>query len=477
MTANARIPRALMLAMVLGLALLVLAAPRASAETVTSSNPTPIVIPDSGPATPYPSVTVVTGARGSVQDVNVTLRNMTHTYWQDLLIRVEAPDGTSVCLVDNFGGGAEATNDTITFDDEAGRPFSVPTETGSYRPECGSLSDFDGIDPNGQWRLFVYDDARLDSGVIAGGWTLTLEVDDRDRDGVLDANDNCVDDPNPQQENNDGDSQGDACDADDDNDTVADVADNCERVANPQQENNDGDSQGDACDADDDNDTVEDSTDNCQFTANTEQENNDGDSQGDVCDADDDNDSVADVADNCDRVANTDQENNDGDAQGDVCDRDDDNDGLEDGSDNCQFAPNPGQRDSDEDGRGDACDDQFDSTVGKATGGGFIVAGGGKVHLSVSAKSDGGRLTGTCVVTAGKLKIKCLDVDGYFQSPTSDRVVIVGDAEQDGVATRYRIELEDRGEPGRNDRFTVETDAGFAATGVLSGGNLQVHRK
>jgi hypothetical protein len=31
----------------------------------------------------------------------------------------------------------------------------------------------------------------------------------------------------------------------------------------------------------------------------------------------------------------------------------------------------------------------------------------------------------------------------------SDRVVLFGDAVHDGAATRYRIELEDLGEPGR----------------------------
>ncbi len=61
---------------------------------------------------------------------------------------------------------------------------------------------------------------------------------------------------NTGQANNDGDAEGDACDADDDNDTVADTGDNCQTVANTGQANNDGDAEGDACDGDDDNDTV-----------------------------------------------------------------------------------------------------------------------------------------------------------------------------------------------------------------------------
>ena len=45
---------------------------------------------------------------------------------------------------------------------------------------------------------------------------------DSDADGVPDAADNCPGDPNPDQENNDGDAEGDVCDADDDNDGLSD---------------------------------------------------------------------------------------------------------------------------------------------------------------------------------------------------------------------------------------------------------------
>ena len=84
---------------------------------------------------------------------------------------------------------------------------------------------------------------------------------------------------------------------DSDNDGILDEDDNCPTVANPGQENNDGDSEGDACDADDDNDGVLDVDDNCQFTANPGQENCDGDAEGDACDSDDDNDGCADEGD------------------------------------------------------------------------------------------------------------------------------------------------------------------------------------
>ncbi|NIQ19451.1 MAG: hypothetical protein GTN95_04450 [Gammaproteobacteria bacterium] len=86
---------------------------------------------------------------------------------------------------------------------------------------------------------------------------------------------------------------------DGDGDRVPDVLDNCPEVANPDQADNDGDGQGDACDADDDDDGVPDGRDNCPLDANPGQEDNDGDGLGDACDPDDDNDGVADGADAC----------------------------------------------------------------------------------------------------------------------------------------------------------------------------------
>jgi len=184
---------------------------------------------------------------------------------------------------------------------------------------------------------------------------------DSDGDGVPDATDNCPLVANPTQANNDGDSQGDACDTDDDNDGVGDTTDNCPLMSNPNQANNDGDAQGDVCDTDDDNDGVGDTTDNCPLMSNPNQANNDGDAQGDVCDNDDDNDGVGDTTDNCPLMSNADQTNTDGDSQGDACDTDDDGDGVSDGTDNCPLMPNADQTDTDHDGIGDACDSITDT--------------------------------------------------------------------------------------------------------------------
>jgi hypothetical protein len=103
---------------------------------------------------------------------------------------------------------------------------------------------------------------------ISGLWmetSVTVAVES-DTDGIYDPYDNCPYVSNANQANLDGDSMGDACDADDDNDNVIDVFDFCPQTYDPSQADYDLDGTlgtqpppgatvgGDACDADDDSD-------------------------------------------------------------------------------------------------------------------------------------------------------------------------------------------------------------------------------
>jgi hypothetical protein len=116
---------------------------------------------------------------------------------------------------------------------------------------------------------------------------------DIDGDGVLNEADNCPSASNPDQEDNDTDSIGNACDAcpnDSDNDVDGDGicgdADNCPAIANPLQDDADGDGTGNACDDDMDGDGIPNSSDNCPTAANPGQEDTDGDGTGDACELD-----------------------------------------------------------------------------------------------------------------------------------------------------------------------------------------------
>lgn len=198
---------------------------------------------------------------------------------------------------------------------------------------------------------------------------------DADSDGVRDADDNCVNDANPNQADIDNDGLGDACDSQNDIDTdgdgVADIHDNCPSIANASQADSDQDQIGDACDADQagdaDGDEIADSVDNCPNVANADQADTDDDGLGDACDSftDRDQDQIADSQDNCPDIANADQSDLDADGTGDACDttdnRDNDNDGVINSADNCPDISNAGQADADNDGIGDACDASNDT--------------------------------------------------------------------------------------------------------------------
>ncbi len=180
---------------------------------------------------------------------------------------------------------------------------------------------------------------------------------DKDGDGIEEAapgSDNCPLVQNAGQENTDGEGEGNACDADDDNDGVLDGDDNCPFDVNPDQAAMIPQLNG-ACLADTDKDGVPDNADNCANVANADQLNTDGEGEGNACDADDDNDSVPDVNDNSPLAANPDQKDTDGDGMGDASDPDDDNDTVLDAGDNCSLMANPDQADVNNDGFGDVC--------------------------------------------------------------------------------------------------------------------------
>jgi Ca2+-binding RTX toxin-like protein len=174
-----------------------LPAQTAAAQT-SFANSAPIVIPDLGPATPYPSTISVSGLSAAVTDVDVTLNNVTHTFPDDIDALLVGPQGQKVIVMSDAGGFDPITDTTLSFDDSA--PVFVPDDTtpapGTYKPtdsvEMGEENDtftapapggpystalaaFNGSDPNGTWSLYVFDDAAPDSGDIEG-WSLRIAV-------------------------------------------------------------------------------------------------------------------------------------------------------------------------------------------------------------------------------------------------------------------------------------------------------------
>ena len=124
---------------------------------------------------------------------------------------------------------------------------------------------------------------------------VTVEDVDTDGDGILDANDNCVSEPNADQLDTDGDTVGNVCDLDDDNDGVVDNED-AFPLDSAESVDTDSDGVGNNADQDDDGDGVVDSLDAFPLDP-SETMDTDLDGIGNNADTDDDNDGVLDSVD------------------------------------------------------------------------------------------------------------------------------------------------------------------------------------
>ena len=165
----------------------------AMTTTLTPANSRYIHIPWGGAAEPYPSTIYLNSIPGLIRALTVTLHDLNHTYPADLTVLLVGPNGRSVVLMSNAGGGVDVDGVTVTFNDVG---VSLPisdaiTSTLVYRPTNygiasqlpdpapagpygGSLSTFYGQSPNGAWRLYIADSVYSDGGSVAGGWSLHL---------------------------------------------------------------------------------------------------------------------------------------------------------------------------------------------------------------------------------------------------------------------------------------------------------------
>jgi len=152
-----------------------------------------ITINDNAAATPYPSTLTVAGLAGTVSKVTATMIGFGHSFPSDVSILLVGPQGQAVVLMSRAGGSVGITNTRLTFDDSAASvlpQFSFIAD-GTYMPTdykasdtffpvvppapySHALSAFNGSNPNGTWSLFVQDDQSQNSGVITGGWVLSI---------------------------------------------------------------------------------------------------------------------------------------------------------------------------------------------------------------------------------------------------------------------------------------------------------------
>jgi hypothetical protein len=118
------------------------------------------------------------------------------------------------------------------------------------------------------------------------------------------------------------------------------------------------------------------------------------------------------------------------------------------------------------------------STPGQVTGGGQIMMPPtDKVSFGFNAQSDGRTTKGNCNVIDHdkKIHIKCDNVQSLVVVGT--HATFFGQADQNGVTTNYRIDVDDLADPGAGmDTFKIQTDQGYVAGGFLTAGDIQIHK-
>jgi subtilisin-like proprotein convertase family protein len=116
------------------------------------------------------------GGIGRITDLNVSL-DITHTYDEDLTVRLVSPAGTSVLLFSGVGGGGDDFDGT-TFDDAATETIGNGTApfAGTFRP-VEALSAFNGENAHGFWTLQVVDNSSADFGTL-NEWGLSILGDE-----------------------------------------------------------------------------------------------------------------------------------------------------------------------------------------------------------------------------------------------------------------------------------------------------------
>jgi len=115
-------------------------------------------------------------------------------------------------------------------------------------------------------------------------------------------------------------------------------------------------------------------------------------------------------------------------------------------------------------------------TEAHVTGGGWILGPtGGQVSFGFEANRDERDTKGNCTVIdhAADVYVKCLTVDTVVQTAT--HAYFEGQAEVNGEVERYRIDVDDLGEPSLGDTYKIATDS-YTAVGPLLGGNIQIHQ-
>ena len=146
-------------------------------------------------AAPYGSTINVSGLSGVITDLKVNLNNFSQPIPSNVDILLVNPNGKSIMLLSDRTS-TSLNNVNLSFSTTATQFPSDPITSGTYRPinsdiirdfmpfpaplstyydQTNSLTGFSRFNPNGDWQLYVVNDANGGAmGTIANGWSLEI---------------------------------------------------------------------------------------------------------------------------------------------------------------------------------------------------------------------------------------------------------------------------------------------------------------
>jgi subtilisin-like proprotein convertase family protein len=163
-----------------------------------STDPVAAFIPNSGtlgPSEKYPLKRAVSGVDGVITDLNVRVPDLVHDNADDIDMLLVGPGGQRVSLMSDACGLLPLAR-TLTFDDEAQFAFpdegetscgpvarpadhGVPERLPAPAPDgpyATRLDAFDYTNPNGEWGLYINDDAAGGDGYVQRPFELEFQT-------------------------------------------------------------------------------------------------------------------------------------------------------------------------------------------------------------------------------------------------------------------------------------------------------------
>ena len=153
-----------------------------------------------GPATRYPATINVFDQPANLISVTVTLWGLSHTRSADISILLVSPSNKGIMLMSNVGGASGVSDASLSFRQAWSQPVQAdpipsggpwpygPSNYGQVNPmpQLGTnpppdgpysinLDDLKGDDPNGHWRLYIYDRYQGGVGQLSGSWQLNFK--------------------------------------------------------------------------------------------------------------------------------------------------------------------------------------------------------------------------------------------------------------------------------------------------------------